>query len=307
MIPSRLTLGTAQLGMPYGLSNSAGMPAEGKARQILESALELGVRSFDTAPAYGAAEARLGAVVRGRSDVFLTTKLPSLRRSGVTASSLEWHVRSAIETSLKLLGSIQIYLLHDAEDLTTFGEQLIEVLVAEAERAEIAHLGVSVYNPEAIEQLLLHSSFNAVQTPLNLLDQRSLTLFPKLRERNILTFVRSPFLQGLFSLDPAALPENVAHTEQWLTALVELTRRHGTTPMAAALPFLASIEGIDSVVLGVENSAQLHANKASFDRPLALDSQLRKDLKEQFSSVPRAVIDPSSWTTAPSVGSSEYE
>ena len=57
---SRLTLGTVQLGLPYGIANRAGQPEYGEIRAIVAAAVEGGVNCFDTAAAYGTSEAVLG-------------------------------------------------------------------------------------------------------------------------------------------------------------------------------------------------------------------------------------------------------
>src|SRR5262245_7930224 len=127
---SRLTLGTVQLGMPYGVANRTGQPDEGAAFGILALALELGVRSFDTAAAYGEAEARLGAFFRvhGRpDDVVVTSKLPAL---GEGERDVGDAVRRAAEASLAKLGRIDCYLIHSAADLRAHGDTLVKALGA---------------------------------------------------------------------------------------------------------------------------------------------------------------------------------
>jgi aryl-alcohol dehydrogenase-like predicted oxidoreductase len=44
---SGMTLGTVQLGMDYGISNASGKPSQQKAFQILDTAIDGGVNSFD--------------------------------------------------------------------------------------------------------------------------------------------------------------------------------------------------------------------------------------------------------------------
>lgn len=45
---SRLILGTAQLGLNYGLANKSGKPDKLMAFEILNKALEYGIDAFDT-------------------------------------------------------------------------------------------------------------------------------------------------------------------------------------------------------------------------------------------------------------------
>src|SRR5690349_6348980 len=53
---SRLTLGTAQFGLPYGVSNTSGQVARAEVKAILNAAKNAGVDMLDTAAAYGDAE-----------------------------------------------------------------------------------------------------------------------------------------------------------------------------------------------------------------------------------------------------------
>jgi len=296
--PTRLTLGTVQLGMRYGVANRTGMPSAEDARAILERALELGVRSFDTAPAYGEAEERVGAALRGR-DVFLTSKLPALAKSGVPAAELSRVITRAVESSLARLGKIDVYLLHDAGDLRSYGARLSDALAAEVAAGRIGRAGASVYGPDDAALLLDHPALSAIQFPLSLLDQRMLPLLPRLRARGVQSFARSAFLQGLYAFPRGRAPRRLTMVHDWLDQLHALTAEHGTTPLAAALPFVADVEQLDSVVIGVDTIAQLEANVTEFGRPLPGGAALAAALRERFAELPAEAIDPSRWPPEP--------
>jgi len=59
-LPHNIILGTAQLGMVYGINNLLGKPNKLKSFQILESAQEHGIDLLDTAEAYGDAIDTIG-------------------------------------------------------------------------------------------------------------------------------------------------------------------------------------------------------------------------------------------------------
>jgi len=67
----KLTLGTAQLGLPqYGRTNATGCPSEADAIALIHAAIDGGVPYIDCACAYGLAEERVGKAVFGdRSSV----------------------------------------------------------------------------------------------------------------------------------------------------------------------------------------------------------------------------------------------
>jgi len=56
MLFSHLVLGTAQLGLPYGIANQTGQPDQVVATAIIREAWNQGIREFDTAQGYGDSE-----------------------------------------------------------------------------------------------------------------------------------------------------------------------------------------------------------------------------------------------------------
>ena len=57
---SRLSLGTVQLGLNYGINNSGGKPDRELAHKILNSAINNDINILDTAGAYGDSEIVIG-------------------------------------------------------------------------------------------------------------------------------------------------------------------------------------------------------------------------------------------------------
>lgn len=62
--PSCLVLGTAQLGMNYGVANITGKPDFVEARNAVRCAWTIGILEFDTAQGYGDSAATLGYAIR---------------------------------------------------------------------------------------------------------------------------------------------------------------------------------------------------------------------------------------------------
>ena len=58
--PAELVLGSVQLGLDYGAANRTGKPSHEAALRLVRRAAESGVKTFDTARAYGDSEERLG-------------------------------------------------------------------------------------------------------------------------------------------------------------------------------------------------------------------------------------------------------
>jgi aryl-alcohol dehydrogenase-like predicted oxidoreductase len=296
---ARLRLGTAQLGMRYGIANRTGLPSAAEADRILATALDVGIRALDTAEAYGLAEARIGSFLakrRGADAFTISSKLPKLdleRDSGTVETS----VARAIEGSLRRLGVERIdeYLVHDASDLRRHGRALVEALARQRDRGTIARIGVSLYGPSEIALALEHVEISVVQHPLNLLDRRLVTsgLLAELRKRGIAVHARSPFLQGLLRLAPEDVPERMAWARPSLEDLRGVLAEWSVVPGDLALAFAASHEGVDCVVAGAETAEQVRENAAAIDR--RLPPGLAGALRRRRTMAAIDVVDPTRW------------
>ena len=81
---SKITLGTAQLGLKYGISNKIGKPNLNLIDKILKTATQNNIFSFDTAPDYGNSEEILGNYFNENKNNFeptIVTKIPSIRHT----------------------------------------------------------------------------------------------------------------------------------------------------------------------------------------------------------------------------------
>lgn len=97
----RLVLGTARLGMPYGVANLAGQPDAETVTSIVSSVWSCGVRFFDTAQTYGTSEAMLGRAFTNlclTEEACVVTKLNAHLQAADTNTILQ-----SLETSLKRL------------------------------------------------------------------------------------------------------------------------------------------------------------------------------------------------------------
>ena len=57
---SKMSLGTVQFGLHYGIANDVGKPPEEQSFEMIKAALDSGVTSIDTARAYGDSDDIIG-------------------------------------------------------------------------------------------------------------------------------------------------------------------------------------------------------------------------------------------------------
>jgi aryl-alcohol dehydrogenase-like predicted oxidoreductase len=287
-----LGLGTAQLGLPYGVSNEAGQPSEAQAREIVRLALGNGIETIDTAPAYGGAEALLGRLLpagRGR----VVTKTEPLRESRVTASTCD-AVRRSAERSLERLRRDRLdgMLVHHGSDLALpGGEKLATCLVELRDSGLVERIGVSVYDRAELDVAGALLPLEIVQLPLNAFDRRFLQdgTLAELQRKGVEIHVRSVFLQGLLLMDPDGVPAHLGAARPALRRFRELGRQHGLDPLETAFAAVRDLP-VDVVLVGANSATELAACVAAMQAPapggLSIDELAIDD---------PAVIDPRRW------------
>ncbi|MGN7382591.1 D-threo-aldose 1-dehydrogenase [Chlamydia abortus] len=299
---SKLTLGTVQLGIPYGINNREGMLTEEQGLRLLELAWSEGITSFDTAAGYGRAEALLGRFSRGKSP-FIITKLKTGVGGRIDPDKLEQNMRKEAIDSLKLLGvsSIPLLMLHNTDVLKEHGDAIEAGLRSLRKEGLIERAGISVaYNTEEeyslIGSRLLNDLYEAVQLPMNLLDHRPLRngWLRKLKERGKLVFVRSVFLQGLILMQPNELGKTMAKAKSPLMELHDLAGKYRFPLPQMAVSFVRDCGSADSLIIGAETEGQIRENLRLMAGP-PLPEELREEILNRFANIDDAVITPHLW------------
>ena len=262
-----LVLGTAQLGqIAYGATNQNLSCDIERDRCVVDRALRLGVRRFDTASGYGGAEALLGDSLcdhKVREGIHITTKLSSFEGNSEGGESLGSRLDNEMFQSLSRLkvNRLDAVLLHNAADLGAVGGRVWSRLQYLKSSAVIGEVGVSVYTPdEALAAVA--AGCDVVQLPANIFDLRweneeVIEALAKIR-----VAVRSVFLQGILVNPLSAWPEALRAPEmggaEVVTCLDDLVASFGlSSRLELCLAWAKSIDWIDEVVVGAEVSSQI--------------------------------------------------
>lgn len=302
MKASRICLGTAQLGMDYGVANRGGRPNEIECHQLLEFALQNGVTCWDTAPAYGDAESRIGSFLQQLPEdppLQLVSKLPSVPQE-ISPGHIKRWVASELRSSLERLKAHQLtaWLAHHPGSVLGPGAPVWEAMREEQARGRVGSIGVSVYSPEEVRRALELPGIGAIQLVLNLLDTRVLRerVLASCVAQGITVFARSAFLQGVFALDESTLPQRLHFLREPLSHLRRMLAEYNLTPTTAAIPFVLSRPEIDYLVLGVDGVEQLKTNLLLAERPFP--PELTERLLQQFATLDAHLLEPRYWPPA---------
>lgn len=305
-----LVVGTAQLGMPYGIANRSGRPDAAIARDILRTAISNGAVCIDTARSYGDSEAVVGGALTGgwQSRAVVVTKLAALQdvAADAPAGEVGLHVETSVLESCRALRRrrLDVVLLHRAAHRTAWDGAAWERLTELAARGVIGKLGVSVQNPDELQEVLGDPRVEQVQLPFNLLDWRwddGIARLEEVRSRRGLTVhVRSALLQGLIPNGDPRLWERagVGDPDDVIRALAGLPEQCGRADLVdLAISYVRAQPWCDGVVVGVETVEQLERNLRVFDAG-PLDRAGVEQVLALRPRVPRPVLDPSTWRAA---------
>jgi aryl-alcohol dehydrogenase-like predicted oxidoreductase len=275
---NRLALGTAQFGQDYGVANRSGQVSFDQIKESLHIAALHGVNTLDTAITYGNSESLIGKI--GVEKFRVITKLPEIPR-GVDVQ--EW-IKSQVMTSLGRLNTSSVYglLLHRPQQFHgSLGLEVLAALKTLKEKGVINKIGISIYNPEDLDDLPLEH-IEIVQAPYNILDLRVFTsgIAKKLKDLGIELHTRSVFLQGLLLMPAKDRPAKFQRWDDLWSKWDAWLRDHDISAKQACLDFVLSQKEIDRVIVGFDSSSQLKelleiASKESFnDWPIFEESDL---------------------------------
>ena len=248
----KITLGTVQFGINYGISNQHGVPSDTELKTIFNVAKQLGIKNLDTAKAYGNAEERIGEFSDNQFNII--SKFPKVD------SEAALHLALTETLALLKTDSIYGYLAHNA-DVLIENPSLWNALLEAKNNGKISKIGFSLYQPEQLEKLLeLNCIPDLVQLPYSILDRKFEAQLSILKELGTEIHVRSVFLQGLYFMNPNHLPEKLQPLQSNLTEFHQLCDEHNVSVGEVALNYVIANANIDQLVIGIETAEQLQQN-----------------------------------------------
>jgi aryl-alcohol dehydrogenase-like predicted oxidoreductase len=295
---SPLTLGTVQFGLAYGVANAGGRPAFREVIEILGTAIEGGITLLDTAAAYGESEEVIGRALRelaAHDRLRVITKVPPLSDAEFADPSAARRVIvDSVAGSRRKLGldCLPLVMFHRERDA-----KYLDALLELGERGWLHGAGVSCNAaPAAAVEFAANSGISALQIPCNMLD-------PRYRQSGALecaaanamaVFVRSIYLQGLLLMPEDRIPLLLEEVIPARRALERVLAAHGLTMASAALRYILSLEGVSSIVTGVDTPAQLRENLAlAAQGPLPPETMAA--IEAAVPALPELILTPPLW------------
>ena len=291
-------LGCNNFGMRIGADES---------KEVVDAAIAAGINYFDTAELYGGGKSEefLGAALAGRRDsVLIATKWGARRADPAIAPGTRGAVRSALERSLKRLGTdyIDHYQLHRPDPETPVGETLA-ALAELKDEGKIREIGCSAATQEQLDTSVEAASqlgvgkFSSVQNHYSLLTRdperdgvldacarHSIAFVPFFPlESGVLTGkykAGEPPPEGtrLAAWGPSAATMLDEENMSRVAVLAEWARARDHSLLELAMSWLVSNELVASVISGATKPSQVTSNVAAAGWAITPDE--RADLEK---------------------------
>lgn len=292
---SRLVLGTAQLGMPYGIANLTGKPAQETATEIIQTAWETGIREFDTAQKYGESELVLGKALRilGITDqARIITKLDPETRYADSDT-----FRRVLGQSFQRLGVSRLFgiMLHKESLLDEWHTGLGDICRQIAREGLVEQIGISVYSPVRALEALQNDDFSIIQLPANILDTRfeQAGVFALAEEKGKSIYIRSIFLQGLLLMDGKKLPDKISFAGPVIQKVEQLARELSLSRVELAVGYLFQKYPRAALVFGAEGPGQVRGTTRAMQHLPA--KKIWQLVDARIGDVPELLIRPDRW------------
>lgn len=287
---SKLSLGTVQFGLDYGIANTNGKPHLDDVNEIVTYLYNEGINCFDTAQAYGNSEEVLGHAIEDKKELFVVSKL----KSNLFLDNLQMNLDKSLQNLH--LTSLFALLLHDSSLLYEWKNEYSDRVKQLQDEGLIKYFGVSIYSSDDFEHAINNDAIQVIQIPFNLFDQRAYKLkwLKKAKEHNKLLFIRSVFLQGLLLMDIP--PSHLQKAEDKMNRLKSLSDEFGLSKVELALSFVETIAEDSILLFGCDNLTQAKENIQTFNKLQTLTPSQIQYIVDTFGNVDESIYNPTKWS-----------
>jgi len=251
---NKIILGTAQMGMDYGINNNNGKINLFETFEILNEANRQNICLLDTAPVYGDIHQIIGEFhKKNKNKIFkIITKIPI----GINFANLEEVVKGYINDLA--VNQIEVLLFHSIDTYLSSRNDSF-YLKNLKNLGLVKYFGVSVYNNNEVEEIINDSLIDIVQIPFNLLDNINFRgdILMKIKNSGKIAHTRSVFLQGLFFKNNINIDVELERNVQIIKSIAN---NYNISIELLALQYCIFQKNIDKVIIGVDSKFHLKKN-----------------------------------------------
>ena len=274
---SKLILGTAQFGKPYGINNIGKKRiSKSSIKKILSFSHRKKINHLDTAFEYDFNFKLLGT----KKQWLVDTKIIIREKQNMPS-----HFGNKLKRIFKLknIKLSTIYIHNPQMIFTKNGKKIFQMLNEMKKSKLIKNIGISIYEPSLLTKIIKKFNVDVVQLPYNILDRRFEKYFTYLNKKGINVYVRSVFLQGLL----LSKKENKLTKSEELKRFTTFSRETKISKENLCLQFVMSNKSIKKIIFGVDNLKQL--------KSISKIKKIKKLQSNFLSTKNLNIIDPRRW------------
>lgn len=304
LLVSEIGFGAWGIGGPAMVGNTAigwGNVDDKTSIKALKKSFDLGINFYDTADFYGFghSEELIGKVFGNKDDVIIATKVGHrVENTSIVLDYSKSHIIRSCDESLKRLkrDKIDYYQFHSAKLNHLEDGACIEAMEELREKGKIRYWGISLntFNPYPEAEFLIERNLaDGFQLVLNVINQRSLKLIKKAKEKNYGVIARIPLQFGLLTgkFDKSKMfdkndhryfrlpPEFLSELLDSLNEVWDIAERYKISKTSFALSFILSTDGLSTVIPGIKTPEQAQQNTMDIVR---IDDDDMKYLHQLF-------------------------
>ena len=241
----KLIIGSAGFSSPYGI-NLKKPPSIKEIKKIFDFANVMGISKIDTAENYGNVNQLISDLNLNRFDVM--TKFNGLNES-------YFEIKRKFYQNLKDLKIKSFYsvLFHRSSFLLTEnGKSFYNFLKEQKEQKVIRNIGVSIYTPRELDELLGCYDFDIVQAPINIADNRIIDYWTLHKSELMKTklHARSIYLQGLLLKDFNQIEDKFKGLKPLLIKKKKMSVELNINTSELLLNYVYSMKLVDNIIIG---------------------------------------------------------
>ena len=286
----KIILGSAQMGLDYGINNIQGQIDFNQSFEILKFAYLNGIKNIDCAESYGNIHSIIGMFKRDnpKYEFNIQTKLSSKSDLKLDSFGRVNKILSDLRTN-----KIQTLMFHSYSIYRESLDRLNDYIKMKDEGL-INFIGVSVYRNSEIKSLIRDKNIDLIQIPFNMLDssKEKVEIIKKAKLNGKIIQARSVFLQGLFFKDINDGSKVVKDLLYELNELKLISKNNKISMHEMSLNYVLHHDCIDNIIIGIDNIKQLKKNINS------LKKSLSKKIINQINSIKiknTHYINPTNW------------
>ena len=253
---SKLSIGTANFGMKYGIKNNSKIYPK-KIKKIIDFARYNKIKYIDTAESYGDAHKVLGKI--GVQNFKISTKLPIIHNNIL---NIDKHLNKFIEKTLFdiNINSIDTLFIHNVSVLESpLKKNIFSFLKKLKKNKLIKKYGFSIYTKKDFLNIINYDP-DVLQVPINIFnrDFEDKSIEKEIDLRSISIEARSIFLQGILltnNYPKNLLNKNTRIFNRWN----KWTINHNISKLDACLNYINSLSFIKKIIVGVDSVSQLQS------------------------------------------------